>query len=773
MRRLIIAFAVGVLCLQMQPTLPTWTGWLWTAGLAFPLLRRWPNFFTRLLTLLACLALGFAWAAWRAESRLADALASDWEGRDVEVIGVIAALPQDFANGTRFEMAVEQTLTAAAIIPQRIMLSWYQGRRDTDAQEVQKVRPGERWQMTVRLKRPHGNANPYAFDYEAWLLERNIRATGYVRSAPVQRLDAMVWQADYMIERLRDQVRDRFERVLPAAQNPYAGVLLALAVGDQKAIQGDLWPIFNRTGITHLVSISGLHVTMVAALLGGLVGWAWRRLPFLVLRWPAQRAALLAACVTALLYALLAGFAVPAQRTAYMLCVVALSLACGRVLAPSRTLCLALLVVLLIDPWACLAAGFWLSFGAVGVLLYVGSAQVGEVRDWREKLRAWGWLQWAATLASLPILLLVFQQFSLVSPLANALAIPIVSFIVTPLALLGALIPWWPILSLAHVVMDGLMVFINYCATWPVWQAPAPPLWVALVAGIGVLICLLPRGVPGRVLGVFFLLPALFWSPERLPEGGARVTILDVGQGLASVIQTRKHLLIYDPGPLYSAESDAGQRVVVPYLRALGINQVDMLIVTHKDSDHSGGAASVQAAVTVKEFRSSMSGVGAQPCVDGQSWVWDGVLFEMLHPARPAAAAVNVKTNHLSCVLRVTAAGKKMLLTSDIEAADEAALLQRYPGQLAADVLLVPHHGSKTSSTPAFLAAVNAPQAVIPVGYRNPYGHPKAAVVERYAAMSTRLWRTDRDGAVQIDLQAGSVNISAWRQEHARYWHGR
>lgn len=773
MRRLIIAFAVGVLCLQMQPTLPTWTGWLWTAGLAFPLLRRWPNFFTRLLTLLACLALGFAWAAWRAESRLADALASDWEGRDVEVIGVIAALPQDFANGTRFEMAVEQTLTAAAIIPQRIMLSWYQGRRDTDAQEVQKVRPGERWQMTVRLKRPHGNANPYAFDYEAWLLERNIRATGYVRSAPVQRLDAMVWQADYMIERLRDQVRDRFERVLPAAQNPYAGVLLALAVGDQKAIQGDLWPIFNRTGITHLVSISGLHVTMVAALLGGLVGWAWRRLPFLVLRWPAQRAALLAACVTALLYALLAGFAVPAQRTAYMLCVVALSLACGRVLAPSRTLCLALLVVLLIDPWACLAAGFWLSFGAVGVLLYVGSAQVGEVRDWREKLRAWGWLQWAATLASLPILLLVFQQFSLVSPLANALAIPIVSFIVTPLALLGALIPWWPILSLAHVVMDWLMVFINYCATWPVWQAPAPPLWVALVAGIGVLICLLPRGVPGRVLGVFFLLPALFWSPERLPEGGTRVTILDVGQGLASVIQTRKHLLIYDPGPLYSAESDAGQRVVVPYLRALGINQVDMLIVTHKDSDHSGGAASVQAAVTVKDFRSSMSGVGAQPCVDGQSWVWDGVLFEMLHPARPAAAAVNVKTNHLSCVLRVTAAGKKMLLTSDIEAADEAALLQRYPGQLAADVLLVPHHGSKTSSTPAFLAAVNAPQAVIPVGYRNPYGHPKAAVVERYAAMSTRLWRTDRDGAVQIDLQAGSVNISAWRQEHARYWHGR
>jgi competence protein ComEC len=481
---------------------------------------------------------------------------------------------------------------------------------------------------------------------------------------------------------------------------------------------------------------------------------------------------LLAACLTALLYALLAGFAVPAQRTAYMLCVVALSLAGGRVLAPSRTLCLALLVVLLFDPWAVLAAGFWLSFGAVGVLLYVGSAQVGAGQGWREKLRAWGWLQWAATLASLPVLLLVFQQFSLVSPLANALAIPVVSFIVTPLALLAALIPWWPILWLAHGVLEWLMLFINYCATWPVWQAPAPPLWAALLAGCGVQVCLLPRGVPGRGLGLFFLMPAMFWPVEQVPEGEARVSILDVGQGLASFVQTRQHRLIYDPGPLYSAESDAGQRVVVPYLRALGINQVDMLIVTHKDSDHAGGAASVLSSLQVGEFRSSMADVGAQPCLAGQSWLWDGVLFEMLHPTL-APAAVNVKTNHLSCVLRVTAAGKRILLTSDIEAADEAALLQRYPGQLAADVLLVPHHGSKTSSTEAFLAAVNAPQAVIPVGYRNHYGHPKAAVLARYESMGTRLWRTDRDGAVQVDLQAAGVHVSAWRQEHAPYWHGR
>ncbi len=771
MRGQVIAFALGVLCLQMQAALPAWAALLCGLLVLLPWLSAGTAVWKRLLSFILCLALGFGWAAWRAETRLADQLAREWEGRDVEIIGVIAALPQEFGRGVRFEMAVEKTLTAEAVIPSRLMVSWYQGRRDGDAAELQKVKPGERWQMTVRLKRPHGNANPQAFDYEAWLLERNIRATGYVRQAPVQRLDDMVWRPLLLIERLRDRIRDRFEAMLPAAQNPYAGVLLALAIGDQKAINGDLWPLFNRTGITHLVSISGLHVTMVAALMGGLIGWGWRRFPYLVQRCPAQRAGLLAACLTALLYALLAGFAVPAQRTAYMLCVAALSLLSGRLIAPSRTLCLALLVVLLLDPWAVLAPGFWLSFGAVGVLLYVGSARVGESRGWRDTLKTWGLVQWAATLASLPVLLLVFQQFSLVSPLANALAIPVVSFIVTPLALLAALVPWWPLLWLAHWVMEWLMLFIQFCATWPVWQAPAPPLWAALLAAGGVLVCLLPRGVPGRMLGCFLLLPALFWQVEALPEGEARVTVLDVGQGLASVVQTRNHVLIYDPGPLYSAESDAGQRVVVPFLRTLGINRVDTLVVTHKDADHSGGAASVLANLSVGKVLSSMTGIGAEPCVAGEKWSWDGVEFEMLHPDIQSAA-VNAKTNHLSCVLRVNAGGKRMLLTSDIEAPDEAALLRRYPGQLQADVLLVPHHGSKTSSTPAFLRAVGASEAVIPVGYRNHFGHPKAEVLERYEAMGSRLWRTDRDGAVRISLRPDTLLISAWRQEHARYWHG-
>jgi competence protein ComEC len=781
MRLNILAFAAGVLGLQMQPELSGWAPWAVGGALLLLPRLRWSGWPVRLLALLGCLALGFAWAGWRAEIRLADQLGADWEGRDVEVVGVIAGLPQDFSHGTRFEFDVKSMSTApdrkypwgaAAIVPERIMLSWYQGRRDDEQFERLPVRPGERWRFTVRLKRPHGNANPGGFDYEAWLLERNIRATGYIRPNPPQRLDDMVWQPDYAIERLRHAIRVSFARILPSETYPWAGVLVALTIGDQRAIQGELWTTFNRTGTTHLMSISGLHVTMVAALFGWLVSFGWRRVPALALRLPAQKAGLLAACLAALGYALLAGFAVPAQRTLYMLLVAAAAMLSGRIVAPSRILVLALLVVLLFDPWAVLAAGFWLSFGAVGALLYIGSASVGEVRGWRARVRAWGLVQWAATLASLPVLLLVFQQFSLVSPLANAVAIPVISFIVTPLALLGAVVPWWPILALAHLVMGWLMLFLDWCATWPVWLAPAPPLWAALVAGVGVAVCLLPRGLPGRWLGVLLLLPALFWPVEKPPAGEAWINILDVGQGLASVVRTREHTLIYDPGPLYSAESDAGQRVVVPYLRALGIGQIDMLMVTHRDSDHSGGTASVQAALAVDEVRSSVAGLGGQACIAGQRWVWDGVVFEVLHPAAEAYA-VDSKPNHVSCVLLVEAGGKRMLLTSDIEAPDEAALLQRYPGKLAADVLLMPHHGSKTSSTPAFLQAVGAPQAVIPVGYRSRFGHPKAEVLARYEAMGTNIWRTDRDGAVRIVLGGSGLALSGWRHEHRRYWFGR
>ncbi len=796
MRFCILAFALGVVALQMQGELPPWP-WAWLGGAVggvFLLLlcrrlgrgRAATSGALRIAAYvvagLVSLALGFAWAAWRAEVRLAEGLPEAWEGRDLVVVGVVAGLPQDFSQGQRFEFAVESVLTPGATVPGRIMLSLYQGRREDETFTAQPLVAGERWRFKVRLKRPHGNANPMAFDYEAWLLERDIRATGYVRPGPgSERLSALVAHPAYLVERLRQGVRDTFLARLPEADYPFAGILVALAVGDQRAIQGSLWTTFNRTGTTHLMSVSGLHITLVAALCGWLVAALWRRLPALAVTWPAQRTGMLAGWGAALVYTLLAGFAVPAQRTLYMLTVALLAALSGRQVPPSRVLALALLAVLLCDPWAVLAPGFWLSFGAVAALLFVGAGQVVRVRSWRERLALWGWTQWAATLASLPVLVLVFQQFSLVSPLANTLAIPLVSFVVTPLALAAALAPWWPLLALAHGVMSGLMAFLFWCAAGPQWVMPAPPLAAVLLAVAGVGLLLLPRGLTWRWVGVALILPAAAWPVARPAAGEAWVTVLDVGQGLAVLVRTREHSLLYDTGPLYSAESDAGQRVVVPYLRVLGVNRLDLLMVTHRDADHAGGAASVLAAVPVDRRLGSVPELGGEACQAGQRWSWDGVDFAVLHPGNePAAEAGGAgrqpKTNHQSCVLRITAGNHRLLLTSDIEAADEAAILARAAldpeATLAADILLVPHHGSRTSSTPAFLEAVGAEDAIVPVGYRNRFGHPKAEVLARYAERGIRLWRTDGQGAILVRL-GDPPGLEAWRESHRRYWQGR
>ncbi|MCL2524633.1 MAG: DNA internalization-related competence protein ComEC/Rec2 [Betaproteobacteria bacterium] len=776
MRSAILAFAAGVLLLQTRAELPM--PWPWLAGglllASLPLVWRGRSA-ARILALGGCLLLGFAWAAWRAEWCLADELGRDWEGRDVEVIGTVAGLPQDFARGTRFVFAVEQRLTPGAIVPENIQLAWYRDERRraaTPPAALPAVAPGERWRFTVRLKRPHGGANPGGFDYEAWLLERGVRATGYIRPGPATRLEEFVWRPGHVVERLRAAVRANFRAALPQAEWPWTGILTALAVGDQQAVQSELWSVFNRSGTTHLMSISGLHVTMVAGLIGWLASFVWRRVPALALRLPAQHAGLLAAALGGFVYTLLAGFAVPAQRTLYMLLVVAAAMFSRRQLAPSRILALALLVVLLIDPWAVLAAGFWLSFGAVGALLYIGTAGVGDNRGWLTRVRGWGMVQWAAMLASLPILLLVFQQFPLVSPLANALAVPLISFVITPLALLAALLPWPPLLMLAHTLLDGLMRFLIWCAAWPLWQTPAPPLWAVVAGGVGVAVCLLPRGAPGRLLGLCLLLPALFWPAEEIPEGEARIDVLDVGQGQALAVRTRKHLLIYDPGPQYGPDSDAGQRVVVPYLRWLGAGGVDRLVVSHRDSDHAGGLDSLRAALPVDDLLSSMAELDGELCAAGQTWTWDGVVFAVLHP--PAAAyAKRIAANHLSCTLTVTAGTRRVLLTADIERKDEKALLAGDAAALAAEVILVPHHGAKTSSTAAFVAAVGARHALVSAGYRNRFGHPRAEVVARYVEHGAQIWRTDRDGALRVTLRPEGVSVAAWREAQRRYWHGR
>jgi competence protein ComEC len=840
-------FAAGMLLLQRQAELPPeWGAWaclaVSTAVILSAVILRgiarnrsdgvatsgWPPSLlqraskTVLVLALSALA-GVGWAALRAHHALADELGEPWEGRDIAVTGVIAELPQAFDRGVRFAFEIESAEPREARVPSRVSLAWYTGQSVEEAQEIQPVRAGERWRFTVRLRRLHGSVNPHGFDFDAWMLERGLRATGVVRAgrgvAPPRRIDELDRSLGSLVERARERLRERFWDALPEAR--YAGILVALAIGDQRAIEPDEWQVFSRTGVSHLMSISGLHVTMISGLVGWLVFSFWRRVPRLALGWPAQKAGALAAALGALAYCLISGFAVPAQRTLYMVSVVALALLLDRTSSALRVLALALVVVLLIDPWAVLAPGFWLSFAAVAVIFVVsvesltsrepstssadeGTAEeVPPVNDRSSRLRRWGcairdavmtWgrVQWAVTVGLVPLTLVLFGQFSLVSPLANAIAIPVVSFIVTPLALSGALLPFDGLLVAAEWVTAQLVPWLQWLSQpgWAVWQQHAPLWWSVPPALAGVILLLAPRGRLGVVLSVWqwraigglLMLPALAVTPAKPRAGELWLTVLDVGQGLAVVARTANHALVYDTGPMWNPQADSGSRVVLPYLRGEGVDALDALVVSHDDSDHSGGAASVLAGIEVRQWLTSVptdewpaawreSRVPYRlPCRAPGQWTWDGVQFEWLHPASAVLADPWGSPNDRSCVLRIGTAHGSVLLTGDIEKEGEAALLAS-GARLRSDVLVVPHHGSGTSSTPAFVESVSPAWSVFSVGHRNRFGHPRADVWSRHAG-SQRL-RTDADGAVTFRMGGGVIETERARVAGRRYWHGR
>jgi competence protein ComEC len=555
-------------------------------------------------------------------------------------------------------------------------------------------------------------------------------------------------------------------------------VLIALAIGDQQAIDPDQWRLFARTGVSHLMSISGLHVTMVAGLFAALVSFCWRKSEGLALALPAQKAAALAGFLAAFAYCLVSGFAVPAQRTLYMVGVVAAALWLGRATSASRVLAAALLVVLVLDPWAVLSPGFWLSFAAVAVIFHVSTGHTAKPH-W---LVQWGRVQWAVTVGLAPLMLVLFQQVSLVSPLANALAIPLVSFVVTPLALAGALLPFdWP-LVLGHAILEALMAALGWLAALPsaMWQQHAPAPWTAALALLGIAWLLLPRGFPARWLGGVLALPLFTVLPPAPAAGELWITVLDVGQGLAVLARTQKHALLYDAGPAFNAFADSGSRVVLPYLRGEGIDRLDALVVSHDDRDHSGGAGSVLEGIPVAALWSSLPEGHAllagrearEPCVAGRGWEWDGVAFEFLHPGTGTGTGPAARANNRSCVLRIAAPGGRVLLTGDIERAAERELLQRAPALLPAEALLVPHHGSATSSSPEFVKEVAPRYAVFTVGYRNRFGHPRGDVLERYRSAGSTLLRTDTGGAVEMRFAPGGSRIEQQRERARRYWHG-
>ena len=743
------------------------------------------------LTVIGGAALGFGWAHWRAEIRLANALPPESEVKDIEIIGAVASLPQLTERGTRFEFDIEKILLdvngEAAVVPSRISLTWYDetDRKTGIKKAAPALVPGERWQLTVRLKRPHGTMNPHGFDFEAWALERNIRATGYIRIKGVNtKLPENAAGFMYQVDRLRLDLRERMLSALK--EDPYRGVLIALVIGEQSAIPAEQWKVFWRTGTGHLMSISGLHITMVASLLYWLTFRLWARVPMLALRLPAQRAAALAGALAALGYALIAGFSVPTQRTFFMLAAIAAALWFGRGISASRILAWALLAVLLLDPWAGLAPGFWLSFGCVAMIFYVTALRTGQLGAIAGAVKT----QIAVTVGLLPVTLALFQEVSIISPLANAFAIPVVSLVVVPITLVGAALPFDFILQLAHLVMSWCAVSLATMSELPnaVWQSHAPAPWTALLAMSGVLWLLLPRGAAMRWVGGVAMLPMFLVLPPSPKQGELWVTLLDVGQGLATVVRTARHAMVYDTGPRWNPDADSGNRIIAPYLRGEGIRVLDALVVSHADEDHAGGAKSIIDMRNPKWVLTSMEESseklrGATEVMrcewadgGGDRWHWDGVDFEVIHPAKDAYSVTGAKTNNLGCVLKITAPGGSILMTADIEKQAENELLTRFkdePAVLKSDVLVVPHHGSRTSSTDAFIDAVAPTMALVPVGYRSRFRHPNSAVMDRYAARTIPIYRTDLLGAITLKFAQdadGKPTMSTFRQERQRYW---
>ena len=771
-----LLFVSGIWLLQQQASLPdmhlAW--WLISIlpALWIPRRTRWQRIVHTTFFLTLALCSGFFYAAGIAQYRLADELPSVWQGRDISLSGVVAAMPRQHERGLSFILDVEHVNTPEAHVPKHIMLSTYRDEKHIPLE----LHAGERWQLTVRLKQPHGTSNPYNFDFEAWALELNLRAMGYVNNkGESHRIDEYVFSPGYAIERIREAVRTHFQTVLGKA--PYIGVLGALAIGDQDSITPPQWQVFTRTGVNHLMSISGLHITMLAGFAFSLCYWLWRRSSRLTLFIPARKVAAIIGFLVALGYALLAGYGVPAQRTVYMLATVAIALWSSRNIAPSQLLAAALIVVTLFDPWAVISPGFWLSFGAVALIFFITANRLGS-SNW---LIEYARVQWAMSIGLIPLLLALFQQISLVSPLANAFAIPLVSFIVVPLTLLGALLPFDWLLQLAHLSMSICMTALEWLNNLPdaVWTQHAPPAWCIVVGMFGIFWMLLPRGFPARWLGVLMLLPMFFIAPETPPYGELKLLIFDVGQGLAVAVQTQNHALLFDTGPDFNGEANSGNRILVPALRGLGISQLDGLILSHNDNDHTGGAASVLQAMPINWVASSLPTDheilrvvrDSRRCADGQTWDWDNVHFEILHPSLASYQDEDISDNNRGCVLRINSGKQSILIAADIEKVSEKRLLEKYAEKLPSTLLVVPHHGSKTSSTPEFVQKVHPRYAVFTMGYRNKFHHPNADVFARYVAIGSETFRSDEDGAIIIHLNAADFTLERYRKSHARYWY--
>jgi competence protein ComEC len=763
-----LAVLVGAVLVQALPALPPrWLdGVLACAGLlALVAGLRW-----RLpcgLWLLPVVLAAFAWTAWRADLALQARLPHALEKQDILVTGTLTDLPQAQEGSTRFEFDVASATFAGHVVPVhgRVRLAWYASRGHAPPA----LAPCTKWRLRVRMKRPHGLVNAGGMDFERSALQKGIIATGYVREDPTNAL----LSHGACVDGMRTRVAHAIAEALPHDAHA-ARLLRALSVGDERALDEHDWQVVRATGISHLIAISGFHVGLAAVFGAWLVRLAWWLLPALGLRLARPLAEAAVAFPAALSYSALAGFGLPTTRTLLMIAVVAGWRLLRRGGGFGEGFGLALAAILIVDPLSVLSAGFWLSFAGVALLAWT----LARDRGWRGHLKEIGLAPLLMTLALLPLTVWFFGQTSLVGPLANLLAVPFVSFVIVPidLAACGLLFAWpWAgrlLLQVCAHLVDGLWWVLVHLAAWPaaMQYLPEASLLAFALACVGAVWALAPRGVPGRALGLLLLLPLCWPRIDRPVDGAFRATVIDVGQGLSVLVRTRHHALLVDTGARYPSGFDLGEAAVVPTLHALGVTRLDRLLVSHGDNDHAGGAVAVLAAFPATPVWGGEPARGPVPmrqCMAGQDWAWDGVQFRTLRPPAP----VTVHGNDAGCVLLVTGKSGRLLLPADTSAKVEGDIAQAVPPGPPL-VLVAPHHGSKTSSSLAYLEALHPAFAVASTGYLNGFHHPAPEVVARYRKLRIPLLNTPHTGALRIAFPAAAPPhvASMERARQARYW---
>lgn len=743
-----LAFLVGDCLFQQLAQLPQYLA----IAVVFELLC---ISYLRRAWILVGLFSGWLWAAGFAHYYDAKTdFAATLEGKEIRVQGRVSSLPQMDERKVHFDFSVTK---AEGGIPAQLKLNWYH--------PPQTLRAGQEWSFVVKLKAPHGLLNPGGFDYERWLFTQGVGATGYVRQAQLM-VQPPDWQS---ISGWRQAIAERIATV-PGLR--WSALFSALTIGKTDGITPEQWQVLRATGTVHLIAISGSHISLLAGWVYFVVLRFWACLP--ILRFSPQTIAAWTALLSAFIYALLAGFATPVQRAMLMFAVAMLAVIGRRHITSTQLLALAVVAVLLWDPFAVLAPGFWLSFVAIALIFYTLSARLAKPKLGVGLLK----VNLVTAFGMLPLMIGWFQQLSLIAPIANFIAVPVISLLIVPLALIAVLMLFcWP--ALGYALLRGLDAV--FALLWQCLQHLATlqyatlngvyfPLPLLLLAGVGSLILWLPRGFPARYTGLMMLIPLLSYQAAPPPPGEIRFTLLDVGQGLASVVQTAGHVLVYDTGIKFSEHADSGQSVLLPYLSQQRVQRVDGLVISHGDNDHIGGAAALidayPPAWVLTSVPEALEPHQALRCTQGQQWQWDGVLFSVLAPKAGGFA----RENNNSCVLKISTTSHSVLLTGDIEQEAEQWLVENSPAALQASVLIAPHHGSRTSSSVAFLRAVNPELILIPAGYHNQFNFPDASVILRYRD-ENRPWLNVADqGAITLATHTTALEVSMARKKIANYW---